>query len=102
MSAPAPSLADFLRPGAVRTEFQPLVAVKNRSVIALEALSRGVLPGRSALVPPQELFALARTPAERLALDRACRLAAVAAFAPLHAARRDLLLTLNQIGRAHV
>ena len=71
------------------------MSIKNRAVIGLEALSRGMLEGANLAVPPGVLFQLATTPQERLALDRLCRKKAVERFAPLYQAKRDLLLSLN-------
>lgn len=80
---------------SILTHFQPLVSIKNRAVIGLEALSRGVLEGANLAVPPGVLFQLATTQKERLALDRLCRKKAVQRFAPLYQAKRDLLLSMN-------
>lgn len=83
------------RPDRIRTLFQPLVSIKRRRIVAVEALSRGYLPDQELTLPPGLIFNLAPNRAKALELDRICREAAMRRFAPLHAARRDLLLTVN-------
>lgn len=77
------------------TYFQPMVSIKNRCVVALEALSRGVIPELALAFPPDVLFHLATTPEKSLTLDRLCRELAMKRFAPLHAQRAELLLSVN-------
>ncbi|MBU1003896.1 MAG: EAL domain-containing protein [Proteobacteria bacterium] len=95
MSSLELSFASVARPENILTLYQPLVSIKNRRIIAVEALSRGYLPDRGLTLPPSVLFHLPSTPAEQLQLDRLCREAAMRRFAPLYAERRDLLLTVN-------
>lgn len=83
------------RPERIRTLFQPLVSIKNRRIIAVEALSRGFLPEVGVTLPPGLLFNLAPDRHCALALDRLCREAAMLRFHPLHMKRRDLLLSVN-------
>jgi EAL domain-containing protein (putative c-di-GMP-specific phosphodiesterase class I) len=83
------------RPERIRTLFQPLVSIKNRRIIAVEALSRGYLPEMGVTLPPGLLFSLAPDTPRALELDRLCREAAMLRFHPLHVKRRDLLLTVN-------
>ncbi|WP_461209735.1 EAL domain-containing protein [Desulfocurvus sp. DL9XJH121] len=83
------------RPEHIQTLFQPIVSIKNRRVIAVEALSRGYLPGNGAVLTPDKLFSLPEDAAQALELDRLCRETAMLRFAPMHTARRDLLLTVN-------
>jgi EAL domain-containing protein (putative c-di-GMP-specific phosphodiesterase class I) len=80
---------------AVTTLYQPLVSIKRRAVLGYEALSRGVLPGAEAFIPPAVLFGMAGDSAARLALDRLCRDRAMQGFTALHRQRRDLVLSLN-------
>jgi len=79
----------------ILTLFQPMVSIKGKSVVAVEALSRGLLPDLHVSIPPDVLFPLATTPARRLALDRLCRQLAMRRFAPVHARCKDLLLSVN-------
>lgn len=95
MSSLELSFDSVARPENILTLYQPLVSIKNRRIIAVEALSRGFLPDRGLTLPPGVLFHLPETPAEQLQLDRLCREAAMKRFAPLYAQRRDLLLSVN-------
>jgi len=78
----------------VTTHFQPIFSVRRRSVVGLEALSRGVGPTGN-LIPPTTLFKLAA--AERIAgpIEDLCRESAVRSFHRLRARPDDLLLFLN-------
>jgi len=80
MQPPKPDLGRILGAGLFTTHFQPLVSIKQCSVFALEALSRGTATERGPLIPPAVLFQLAANTDERLALDRLCRTKALAAF----------------------
>lgn len=82
-------------PKNILTHFQPIVSVKSGSVVAMEALSRGHLPELNISFPPDVLFNLATTTEDRLTLDRLCRKLAMKRFAPIHKARRELLLNVN-------
>ena len=79
----------------ILTLFQPMVSIKGKNVVAVEALSRGLLPDLHVSIPPDVFFPLATTPARRLALDRLCRQLAMRRFAPVHAQCKDLLLSVN-------
>ncbi|BBD09728.1 EAL domain-containing protein [Desulfovibrio ferrophilus] len=89
------SFDSVARPENIRTLFQPLVSIKNKRIIAVEALSRGYLPDRDITLPPSVLFNLPTTPLEQLQLDRLCREVAMNRFSPLYSTRRDLLLSVN-------
>ncbi len=70
-------LERLLAERAVRTVFQPLVALDSGQVLGYEALSRG--PAGSALERPDLLFAAARRTRRLRDLDVACRTAALTA-----------------------
>lgn len=70
-------LDQVLAQRAVRTVFQPLVALDDGQVLGYEALSRG--PAGSALERPDLLFAAARRARRLRDLDIACRTAALSA-----------------------
>lgn len=70
-------LERLLAERAVRTVFQPLVALDSGQVLGFEALSRG--PAGSALERPDLLFAAARRARRLRDLDIACRTAALTA-----------------------
>ena len=90
-----PSVVDIIKQGAVVSRFQPLVSIKTKAVLGVEALSRGRALGEQHPVDPGTLFRQARREDCVLELDRLCREKALDAFVPLHKRHRDLILTLN-------
>lgn len=78
----------------VFTLFQPLVSVRRRAVVGMEALSRGRVPG-GAVMSPDLMFSTAAASGSALELDRLCRERAFAAFAPQVRRRPELLLFVN-------
>ncbi|MCL6635418.1 MAG: EAL domain-containing protein [Peptococcaceae bacterium] len=76
------------------TYFQPIVSVKKKSVIGLEALCRGVDPA-GGVIPPAVLFELARAENMTVALDRLCRKKALESYKKIYLKNRDLFLFLN-------
>ena len=80
------ALAQALQPAALRTAFQPIVALDTGAVLAYEALTRGP---RGPVERPDRLFAAARAAGRLAELDAACRAAAFRAavaqrlYAPL-------------------
>ncbi|WP_346623447.1 EAL domain-containing protein [Blastococcus montanus] len=70
---PDPALAEALRPGGVRSVFQPIVELDTGRVVAFEALARGP---QGPLERPDHLFAAAREAGLLAELDEACRAAA--------------------------
>ncbi|SDS35046.1 EAL domain, c-di-GMP-specific phosphodiesterase class I (or its enzymatically inactive variant) [Friedmanniella luteola] len=87
-SATAVTIDAVLTEHRLRTVWQPIVALEDRSVVAYEALTRG--PAGTELEGPIALFDAARAAGRLGELDRACRSAALTAaleqglFAPLH------------------
>ena len=79
----------------VNVRFQPIVSVRRKSLVGFESLVRAVDPSDGSPVPPDALFAAAARQGLVLELDRACRAAALSAFAPLHAKNQSLILFLN-------
>ena len=67
------ALTDALRPGAIRSVFQPIVDLDTGQVVAYEALARGP---QGPLERPDLLFAAARAAGRLADLDAACRTAA--------------------------
>ncbi len=78
----------------VTTHFQPIFSVRRRSVVGLEALSRGVGPA-GALIPPSTLFKLAASEGIAGPIEELCRESAVRNFQRLRTRPDDLLLFLN-------
>jgi diguanylate cyclase (GGDEF)-like protein/PAS domain S-box-containing protein len=68
-------LDSILAHKAIRSVFQPIVALDSGAVLGFEALARG--PEGSALERPDLLFASARRTRRLADLDRACRTAAI-------------------------
>ncbi|SHN84383.1 PAS domain S-box-containing protein/diguanylate cyclase (GGDEF) domain-containing protein [Geodermatophilus obscurus] len=73
-TAPATTIDDVLRNGAVRSVFQPIVELDTGRVVAYEALARGP---QGPLERPDSLFAAAREAGRLAELDAACRTAAL-------------------------
>ena len=73
----AESLERILKEGAVHTVFQPIVSLRDGSVLGYEALSRG--PEQSPLHCPSALFAQARACGEIWDLEFLCRTRALEA-----------------------
>lgn len=95
VSAPAPiDIIDMLARNAIDVHFQPIVSVRQRTVMGVEALSRG-RAGAGTLVPPAALFRRAVEQHRTLELDQACRRAALQRFVPLYRADNKLMLFIN-------
>jgi EAL domain-containing protein (putative c-di-GMP-specific phosphodiesterase class I) len=78
----------------ITTHFQPIFSVRRKSVVGLEALSRGIGP-RGDLIPPATLFKLAAAEGIAGAVEDLCRESAVRNFQRLGARPDELLLFLN-------
>jgi EAL domain-containing protein (putative c-di-GMP-specific phosphodiesterase class I) len=88
-----PTLLEVLDQRLLIAHLQPLVSVKKRSVIGLEALARVAGPGRA--TSPQDLFQQAHDQRLNEALDEQCIEQALQAFTALPRRGPDLLLFLN-------
>jgi EAL domain-containing protein (putative c-di-GMP-specific phosphodiesterase class I) len=91
LRAPLHSLVEARR---VTTHFQPIFSVRRKSVVGLEALSRGVGPAGD-LIAPATLFKLAADEGIANAVEDLCRESAVRNFQRLGARPDELLLFLN-------
>jgi EAL domain-containing protein (putative c-di-GMP-specific phosphodiesterase class I) len=78
----------------VTTHFQPIFSVRRKSVVGLEALSRGVGPAGE-LISPAVLFKQAAAEGIAGAVEDLCRESAVRNFHQLRARPDELLLFLN-------
>jgi EAL domain-containing protein (putative c-di-GMP-specific phosphodiesterase class I) len=95
VSAPSPvDIVDILARNAIEVHFQPIVSVRQRTIIGVEALSRG-RDNTGTLVPPAPLFRGAAEQHLMLELDGRCRRAALDHFVPLYRADNKLVLFLN-------
>lgn len=94
IDVPADDICRIIRHQAITTQFQPLISIKQRGVIGVEALSRGIPLSGGKLIGPEALFSAAEASHCVLALDRLCREVALCSFQPLfqHGTR---LLFLN-------
>ncbi len=79
---------------AVITLFQPIISINQKSVIGIEALSRGLCHDGS-LVPPKILFDLAGYNKKTIDLDRLCREKALKNFKYLYNLFPNILLFMN-------
>ena len=88
-------LESILQTRSVATHFQPIISMRERAVLAVEALCRGVHPHSGLLIPPALLFGLARPHEGLLELDRLCRQKSLETFSKLGGGAGDLMLSLN-------
>jgi EAL domain-containing protein (putative c-di-GMP-specific phosphodiesterase class I) len=88
-------LAGILSRRAIKTLFQPLISMKRRVIIGMEAVSRGISLDSSTLIPPDILFSMPNSNSELLALDCLCREKSLESFLPLHRKNGSLLVSLN-------
>jgi EAL domain-containing protein (putative c-di-GMP-specific phosphodiesterase class I) len=90
----APTIGDIITTRGTVTHFQPILSARRKSIVGLEALSRGsVASGR--LIAPKELFQMAVQSGLRMHLERACHESAMRSFARLTDRPSDLVLFLN-------
>ena len=81
---------------SIFTQFQPIISVKKKQIIGIEALSRGkdILSGE--IVPPLDLFYEASKDKDKLIeLDRLCRESSLISYKKIRSAYDDLLLFVN-------
>lgn len=88
------SLEFLLRREWLQAYFQPIVSLKHRTVVGVEALSRGELPGQGQ-IPPNVLFQQAKEQGLRAPLEYLCQKKTLEAFEALHRRHSDLLLFFN-------
>jgi len=75
-------------------EFQPIVSLKLKQAVGVEALCRGIHPENGRIIPPVVLFAEAAEKELTLELDRLCRKVAIREFKKLNMSG-DIVLFLN-------
>ncbi|MDD2375372.1 MAG: EAL domain-containing protein, partial [Eubacteriales bacterium] len=86
----AHQLSEILNNRRVTTVFQPIISLRDGSIFAYEALSRG--PMGSALHTPDKLFAAAEKQEKTWELEQLCRTTAIETISKL---KQDALLFLN-------
>ncbi|MDI9426022.1 MAG: EAL domain-containing protein [Spirochaetota bacterium] len=85
----------ILQPKRVITHFQPIVSIKKNSVIGFEALSRGLVEGGDALIPPRRLFEAAEKQGLAMELDSMCRARAFESYGSMANDPDRFILTVN-------
>jgi EAL domain-containing protein (putative c-di-GMP-specific phosphodiesterase class I) len=96
-AVPDPSIADIadiVNGRAAITHFQPILSVRQKSLVGLEALTRGSLDP-SHLIAPKVLFRMAAESGVAFELENVCRQNAVRGFSGLADRPSDLVLFLN-------
>jgi EAL domain-containing protein (putative c-di-GMP-specific phosphodiesterase class I) len=88
------SVRSLIEAGAITTHFQPIFSLRQKSIVGMEALSRGTPPGGPPIAP-YDLFKMAAAEHLSAALESLCRATAVKSFASLAARPDELLLFLN-------
>ncbi|HVZ70848.1 MAG TPA: EAL domain-containing protein [Polyangia bacterium] len=79
---------------AITTHFQPIFSARQKAVVGMEALARGVRRD-GGIMPPVHLFKLAVEEGLSRPVEDLCRASAVQTFTRLDAASGDVLLFLN-------
>jgi EAL domain-containing protein (putative c-di-GMP-specific phosphodiesterase class I) len=88
-------LGKLLANKSITTWFQPIVSVKQHSIVGYEALSRGIQPCTKELIAPNTLFSLAAATNQLVELDRICREKALENYKPLSTLNERKLLFIN-------
>ncbi len=88
-------VSEFLYYENVITHFQPIVSIRRKVAVGLEALSRGVHRQTGELIPPGILFKSAEEQGLLLDLDRLCRKKAIEHFKTIHELNKGYLLFIN-------
>lgn len=91
---PAAALRPLVDTQAITTHFQPIFSVRQKCVVGMEALSRGVAVG-GGLIPPSALFKMAASQGLSGVVEDLCRKTAIRNFGRLNAHADELLLFLN-------
>ncbi|HET6248573.1 MAG TPA: EAL domain-containing protein [Tepidisphaeraceae bacterium] len=97
VSAPksSSSAREILDEHCVITHFQPIFSVKQKSVIGVEALSRGINPETREIISPLTLFRMAKSENLSRELEQVCRQTALDSFVSLRDNPESMILFLN-------
>jgi len=87
-------IKDVIREESIVIYFQPIISLKLKKAVGVEALCRGINPTTREIIPPVELFSEARRAGMTLELDRLCRKRAMLDFSKLNGSEH-LVLFLN-------
>jgi EAL domain-containing protein (putative c-di-GMP-specific phosphodiesterase class I) len=85
---------EILKQRNIITLFQPIVSLKDKRIVGFEALTRGLCSATGRIIPPLELFSMARGVGRVIELDRLCRQNALKAFKSIPA-YSNYILFLN-------
>ena len=88
------SIAGIIKDKAVTTYFQPIISLKDKTAVGVEALSRGIHPSSSKLIPPLDLIDRAKQHGLGLELDRLFREKALDTYQKINPAA-EVLLFIN-------
>lgn len=88
------TLQTILNDERIIIEFQPIVSLKLKKAVGVEALARGVDPETGEIIPPIRLFKDAYECGYTLELDRLCRKLAMSEFKKFRSAD-EMVLFLN-------
>jgi EAL domain-containing protein (putative c-di-GMP-specific phosphodiesterase class I) len=88
-------IRDVLQAHSMASHFQPIISIREKRVIGLEALIRATDPKTGHAISPTYLFDAASRHSQSLALDRFCRESAVEGFAALARLDPELILFVN-------
>lgn len=89
------SIDEIISDELVITHFQPLVSLKKKQIIGLEALSRGFIKETGQILSPKLLIAEAEKFGLMLELDRLFRKKAIERFSPIYKKNNNIFLSLN-------
>jgi len=84
-----------LKAGSMLSHYQPIISIREKRVIGLEALVRATHPTSGKPISPNFLFDAASRHKQSVQLDRMCREAAISGFATLASLDPDLILFIN-------
>jgi EAL domain-containing protein (putative c-di-GMP-specific phosphodiesterase class I) len=85
----------ILQTNNLRSHFQPIISIREKKVIGLEALARATNPNGGKMIAPRSLFDAASRQKQTSQLDRVCRESAVTGFAIMAGLDPDLILFVN-------
>lgn len=93
--ASSKSLTAILARKHLDMHFQPIISLKKKAILGVEALARPTAPGTGRSISPLDLFAMAAHDGRTLELDRLCRSEALRTFSPMVDVPQPPLLFLN-------
>lgn len=88
------NIREIIEKESVITHFQPIISLKEKRVVGIEALSRGIKPVCGSIIPPSVMFESAKQNNCLVELDRLCRKKALQNFREF-AQNEDLILFVN-------